>query len=192
MKYAGFWRRLGAFLLDISIVMPLTTAITIWGENLSQNFHTYYLIPFLLFTLWYDVHLVKVYGGTPGKLILKIKVRKLDGSTVTYKEAFIRHSINIILYCLFSVACIVGINSINPDVYHSLNWIERSKEIQLHIPNWNTPLEYIMDAWIISEFIVLLTNKRRRSIHDYMAGTVVLFERKKPLIKWKKKDKAML
>jgi uncharacterized RDD family membrane protein YckC len=28
--------------------------------------------------------------------------------------------------------------------------------------------------WIYSEFIVLLTNEKRRALHDFMAGTIVI------------------
>jgi uncharacterized RDD family membrane protein YckC len=33
------------------------------------------------------IYLVKKYGGTPGKLIVGIKIIKLDGTDVTWKEA---------------------------------------------------------------------------------------------------------
>ena len=33
---------------------------------------------------------------------------------------------------------------------------------------------WLTNIWIYSEFIVLLTNKRKRAIHDYIAGTVII------------------
>jgi uncharacterized RDD family membrane protein YckC len=32
------------------------------------------------------------------------------------------------------------------------------------------------NVWLVSEYIVMLTNKRRRSLHDLIAGTVVIHE----------------
>ncbi len=33
---------------------------------------------------------------------------------------------------------------------------------------------WVSNIWIYSEFIVLLTNKRKRAIHDYIAGTIIV------------------
>jgi uncharacterized RDD family membrane protein YckC len=43
-----------------------------------------------------------------------------------------------------------------------------------------------MNVWIFSEFVVLLTNKKRRALHDFMAGTVVI--RKESLNKLSQQD----
>jgi uncharacterized RDD family membrane protein YckC len=33
---------------------------------------------------------------------------------------------------------------------------------------------WLSNIWFYSELIVMLTNKKRRAIHDYMAGTVIV------------------
>jgi uncharacterized RDD family membrane protein YckC len=40
-----------------------------------------------------------------------------------------------------------------------------------------TWLLYFYFAWLASEFIVLLLNRRRRALHDFIAGTVVVVAR---------------
>lgn len=40
-------------------------------------------------------------------------------------------------------------------------------------PGWYKIVNILMNVWIWSEFIVILTNKKRRAIHDFIAGTVV-------------------
>jgi uncharacterized RDD family membrane protein YckC len=41
-------------------------------------------------------------------------------------------------------------------------------------PIWHKLLDWLHQIWIWSEFAVLLTNKRKRALHDFIAGTVVI------------------
>ena len=45
------------------------------------------------------------------------------------------------------------------------------------VPNWYQSVNIIASIWIWSEFIIMLTNKKRRALHDFMAGTVVIRSR---------------
>ena len=33
---------------------------------------------------------------------------------------------------------------------------------------------WLSNIWVYSEFIVLLTNKRKRALHDFIANTVII------------------
>jgi len=44
------------------------------------------------------------------------------------------------------------------------------------VPSWYRTLNILQNIWIWSEFVVLLTNAKRRAIHDYLAGTVVILK----------------
>ncbi len=50
----------------------------------------------------------------------------------------------------------------------------RGKHLREAAPIWYQPLEIAGQVWVWSEFVVLLTNKKRRALHDYMAGTAVI------------------
>ena len=93
LRYAGFWPRLGALLLDFLIQLPLL-AICFWSIVKYRLFNLYSIIPSTLFGLFYSVYLVRRYGGTPGKLIAGVCIRKLGGEPVGYREAFLRYSPN--------------------------------------------------------------------------------------------------
>jgi len=175
MNYAGFWRRFGAFWLDFLIISPIIL-LTLWGKQQSRYFDIYYFIPGLVFWLWYEVYLVKRYGGTPGKLILRIRIAKLDGSPVEYRQATIRYSVLFVFSTIMSITSIMANLSISDDVYNSMQWVERSHHIMSVMPPWYMPLNILMNIWTWSEFIVMLTNRKRRAIHDFMAGTVVLLK----------------
>ena len=175
MAYAGFWRRLGAYLLDSLIMLPLIGLLT-WLGGTSRLFDLYYFLPGLLFGLWFHVYLVKRYGGTPGKLILKIRIAKLDGTPVGYREAAIRHSVLFVLTTLMSIAIIVASFKMSDSEFYSLGFQARNMRLLEYAPPWNGTINVLFHIWIWSEFIVMLTNKKRRAAHDFMAGTVVVGE----------------
>jgi uncharacterized RDD family membrane protein YckC len=102
---AGFWLRVSALTIDEIILIFMTYClllvikpyisydlymspwfILIFYEFLDYNYYTLF---------WY-------YGGqTPGKKLLKTKVIKIDGTPLSYKDAFIRY-----WTWMFGVACL--------------------------------------------------------------------------------------
>jgi uncharacterized RDD family membrane protein YckC len=95
-------------------------------------FGVYFLGPNLLFGWFYGAYLVKRFGGTPGKLLMGIRIRKVDGSRVGSREAVLRYLPEGI------IALVSGVLLLQPP---------------------------------------LLTNRRRRALHDFIAGTVVVHSR---------------
>jgi uncharacterized RDD family membrane protein YckC len=173
MEYAGFWRRFGAYWLDFIVLLPLV-AFSMWGNGQSRLFNFYYFLPGALIGLLFHVYLVRRYGGTPGKLILKIKIARLDGNNVGYKEAILRYSVLFVLSTAMSIALISATMEMTDAEYLSLGWVERTQQMIKLAPNWYQILNVMMNIWIWGEFITMLTNKKRRAVHDFMAGTVVI------------------
>jgi len=173
MEYAGFWKRFGAFLIDFIVVTPLMV-IGYYGSEYSRLFYLYWLLPGTVIGLWFSVYLVARYGGTPGKLLLKTKIVMADGSPITPKAAVIRHSVLFLLGLATSIAFCLGSLSMTDSQYFSMSFSERSQALPAVAPSWYAPAELLMQFWVWSEFVVMLFNKQRRAIHDYMAGTVVV------------------
>ena len=173
MQYAGFWKRFGSYWIDVLVMIPII-AFVFWGNEQSRLFQIYYLIPGLLFGLWFHVYLVKRYGGTPGKLLLKIKISKVDGSDVGYKESLLRYSVLFVLTMLTSMPIMLISVGMSDAEYFSYNWTQRALALTEMAPGWYSFATITMNVWIWSEFIVMLTNKKRRAIHDFIAGTVVI------------------
>jgi len=173
MEYAGFWKRFGSYLLDMIIMIPII-GFTFWGNEQSRLFQIYYFFPGIFFGLWYNVYLVNRYGGTPGKLLLKIKISKLDGSDIGYKEAALRYSVLFFISILSAVPVLMVVLGMSDKEYFSMAWLERSSAIIERAPSWYNIVTIAINVWIYSEFIVMLTNKKRRAIHDFIAGTVVI------------------
>ena len=175
LRYAGFRPRLGSLFLDILIWLPLIAGST-WAAGHSRMFRVYHLVPWIIFGLFYDVYLVRRFGGTPGKLLMGIRIRKLDGEPVGYREALIRYSPGLVFGLLMSVGLIFALLHMTDAEYQSLSLRERSKREKELAPPWYRPLGWTSKAWFWGELVVLLTNRKKRALHDFIAGTVVVFK----------------
>jgi uncharacterized RDD family membrane protein YckC len=173
LHYAGFWPRLGSLLLDLIFVLPLS-ALVFWASRHYRLFQVYYMIPGTLFGLFYSVYLVRRFGGTPGKLVVGIRIRKLDGDPVGYREAFLRYLPEFILALLSNIAFTFPLLHMSDAEYQSLSFMEFSKHITELAPSWYKPVQVAQTIWFWGELIVLLTNRKRRALHDFIAGTVVV------------------
>ena len=149
-------------------------SLVFWGSSRFRLFWLYAFIPDVLFMLFYHVYLVKRFGGTPGKLLASIRIRKVDGGPVGYREAFLRNLPQWGLGILVSIAFIISTLHMTDAEYHSRVFMERQKRMAELAPVWLKPVEWAQNAWIWGELIVLLTNRKRRALHDFIAGTVVV------------------
>jgi uncharacterized RDD family membrane protein YckC len=173
MQYASFWRRFGAFWIDFVVLLPLTGISYFFGEK-SRLFYVYWFVPGLLIGLWFHVYLVKRYGGTPGKLLLKTRIAMVDGSPVTAKAAAIRYSVLFGLSVVSSIALLMSTLSMTDDLYFSLGYLDRSQKIVAMAPPWYSLVSILMQVWIWGEFVTMLLNKKRRAVHDFIAETIVI------------------
>ena len=88
----------------------------------------YYIVmlPSLFFTIWYYVYLVKKYGGTPGKLIVGIKIININGDDIDLKGAFMRYIVSIGIAIFTFIIIISILQDADEGVYKSLNFWKRS------------------------------------------------------------------
>lgn len=103
--YAGFLPRLGSLLLDFVFAAPVIFLL-LYINSMSMNMYFYTAFPNLLFVLWYNIYVPKRYGGTFGKLVTGIKIIRLDGEPIGWKEAFMRHVVLLAL-TLFSIVIMI-------------------------------------------------------------------------------------
>jgi len=175
IQYGGFWRRFAAFWLDFLVFLPLS-ALVFWSSQHYRLFSVYYMLPGTLVGLFYQVYLVRRFGGTPGKLIMGLRIRKVSGEAVGYPEALLRYAPEFLLGLCMSIALLSPLLQMTDAEYHALSFMERSKRLVDLAPGWFKPVRILQQVWMWSEFIVLLTNRKRRALHDFIAGTVVVRE----------------
>ncbi len=170
--YAGFWIRLIAGIIDYIICLPFTYTIKYIDGYNKFSFCWGILINIILLVI-YDIYFVKKYGGTLGKLIVKIKILKTNGEKVDWKESFLRSTIPLTTNILTFVLMLMSVQNITDKEFFAINYKNRGAFILTESPYFYSLLAFIFIA-IIGEYVVLLTNKKRRAIHDYIAGTIVI------------------
>jgi uncharacterized RDD family membrane protein YckC len=176
LVYAGFWRRLGAMLIDLVVLAPLSLFV-VWGTHHYRLFDAYMLIPNIVVSILFSVVLVAKFGGTPGKLVLGMRVVRVDGTPIGMSRAFVRNLPELLLWLASAVALCVPLLNMSDNAYMQLapHLGERRRELETLAPSWYQPLQILYYAWVYGELLVLLTNKKRRALHDFLAGSVVVY-----------------
>lgn len=173
LKYAGFWRRVAALWLDALVMSPLI-GLSFLGMQASRLFQLYWLVPGILFGVFFHVYLVRRYGGTPGKLLMKTRIAMLDGSPVTIRAAALRAVVLLVVSLLMSIAMSMAVLAMTDEQYFSYGYLARSAKIVEFAPSWYYGVVIALQIWTWGEYITMMFNKRRRSVQDWMAGTIVL------------------
>jgi uncharacterized RDD family membrane protein YckC len=173
MRYAGFWPRLWAIVIDIVVLAPLI-AVGFWAMYTSRAAALAVQIPLELLFAFYNIYFVGRWGQTIGKLVLRIRVVALDGSDAGYVRGFYRHSVDLAFSTVSATLTMLALLSISSAEFDSLTFEGKMDLLAERTPSWSRFVDWLSLAWIASELVVLLLNEKRRAIHDFIAGTVVV------------------
>lgn len=176
VEYGGFWRRVGALLLDALIMTPIFS-VTYLGVQYSKMFYVWSFIPSLLLGLFYSVWLVQKFGGTPGKRILGMRIALENGAAITPKAALLRYSVIGILTSIQSYGLLVATRNISDESYYGVAYLQKILALTAAAPSFYPWISALSRLWMVAVAVTMLCNYRRRALHDYIAGTVVLRER---------------
>jgi uncharacterized RDD family membrane protein YckC len=174
--YAGFWKRLAAAIIDMIIIIPLLYLF------IASRHYSYALAMintlligglFVVYCIFFNAR----FGGSVGKLVVGIKVTRPDGSRIGWGEACMRSSVDIFFGILFIYVYLIPLLHIDSRQYSAAAINERYNFLSPYQPSWYRIADILKQVWFWSELIVLLFNKRKRSLHDFIAGTVVIDEK---------------
>ena len=97
MKYAGFWKRFFAFLIDL-VILAIPSIVIIYLLALTDQEPVWILIAiwllpaYLLFgLLYFPLFEFQGWQATPGKRLLCIYVTNLDGQRISFPRAIARY-----------------------------------------------------------------------------------------------------
>ena len=186
--FADFGVRLGAIILDILILSPIILYMQ-YGRSSSLVYNTTVHIFFSVFIMGYYIFFMKKYGGTPGKLIAGIKIVKTDLSSINWIDAFKRNIVGSFYLLTFSTLTVYALSKNDNTIYSSLPKDKQANYINSLNNHSLETLNICNKIWIAASILSLLINQQKRTIHDYIAGTMVI--RKKYLaaiIRNKKED----
>jgi uncharacterized RDD family membrane protein YckC len=101
MQYAGFWLRVGAYLIDeliffiplvvINVAAGLLTSLTSDSILIALISITMALLVAVLYGLYGGLFESSRFQATPGKMLLKIKVTDIQGNRCSFVRAFARY-----------------------------------------------------------------------------------------------------
>lgn len=172
LRYSTFWSRVGAALLDVVFLMPLYGLDFLIGGH--PRFYLYMVVPTALITLFYYVFLVTRYGATPGKKLVGLRIAMLDGSAVTAKAAFLRYGMWWLFALLSSFSMITAASTLPAEAFEGVSYMARSAALTAAQPGWASGIMWAMQLFFWGSIITMLINKKRRTLHDMIAGTVVV------------------
>lgn len=173
LYYAAWWRRFAAFWIDYFLLSPLMY-ILIRIASTSPRLYAVILIPFCAIFIGYFIFCHGRWGRTLGKLVTGTRVTALDGSHISWKQAFLRNTVDIVLNIFTWFALIPIYLNIPIEGYADLTTQMRFNLIESMWPTWYSFVDVTGQVWVWSEFVVILLNKRRRALHDFIAGTIVI------------------
>lgn len=167
MLYAGFGRRLAANLVDIFVFLPFGIAqvlLTLHSETWTAI--SIVLSPMLVQAYYIFCH--ARWGQTLGKRAVGIRVVKVSGERLTWREAILRSLVDVVL-TIFYILSMASILFPNLEALW-LEWVIAFSSL------WIIKLDIIGQVWFWSELVTMLFNKKKRALHDFIAGTVVIQE----------------
>ncbi len=163
IKYKTGLRRLGAAIIDSLVFISLFFADNFVREHIDNKIGlVLWLIFYMLLSFSYTVVMHYKYGQTIGKMVTKIKVLALDESnTLSLRQAFLRDS----FYILVQTAGYI---------YFAIQLIQTNISTTELLENIDAFVGIAFLLWVLLELVSMLTNDKRRAIHDFMAGSVVI------------------
>ncbi|MCH5716893.1 RDD family protein [Niabella hibiscisoli] len=157
-RYQTGTKRLLAAIIDGLVFIPLLLMEDWIAKNAALSIAVGSIIIMALLPLVYSIFLHYRYGQTLGKWMVGVKV--LDSTEtrrLTLKQSVFRDSFFLIIEIVTLVYFLFQANK--------LNYLE---------DGYNDFAAQPVFWWTIVELETMLTNKKRRSIHDWLARSVVV------------------
>lgn len=126
----------------------------------------------------YTVYFHGRFGQTIGKRVMGIRVVRLTGENIGWPNAWRRSSVDIGFSILGIVSTFAALLMITDPEYYGVGLVQRAENVQLHEPEWLSWSKVASQIWIWSEVVVMLFNTKRRALHDFIAGTIVVADAK--------------
>jgi uncharacterized RDD family membrane protein YckC len=112
--------------------------------------------------------------------VMGIRVVRLGGERIGWREAWLRESVEVFFSLLAVIGSFVALATIADADYYGVGQMQRVQNLAAHQPAWLGWTTWATQVWIWSEVVIMLFNRRRRALHDFIAGTIVTAEQRIP------------
>jgi uncharacterized RDD family membrane protein YckC len=205
MRFVGFWWRVLASVIDAMIkgainmmlMIPLGLLAVPAVEKLSRSggppdqdmvagmiagllgAYAFMFVAAIVSSLVYEVWMVGKYGGTVGKLALRLQVVNADGSRLSYAKSFARWASEVLSkFIFFSISYVLNIMIVM--------MFGMASGAMMNGGGSSNPSPVLVAAlMLVCSVIVYLAcfpwwlaahTKEKRALHDMMCGTRVIFK----------------
>lgn len=169
-RYATFGPRFWTGAVDSCVLWPVTfSTAALLSLNLSRVVAAALVAVESFAWLLYTVMMHARYGQTVGKMVTKVRV--VDFRTegrISFRQAWLREGIPMV----------VGIGLLGYQMFEILTGsstpleIANGEALVASKPFWL--LSALPGFWFLAEVLTMFTNEKRRALHDFIAGTVVV------------------
>ncbi len=169
-RYSTFGPRFWTGYVDSCVLWPvgfITAVLSCLGipRILTAGLAIMHTVVWLVYTVVMHAR----YGQTVGKMVTKVRVVdfRTEGS-ISWRQALLREGIPMVLSLGFLVWMVLFIirDELNPNDISTHEALTESRAFWF--------LAALPGLWFIAEVLTMLTNKKRRALHDFIAGTVVV------------------
>ncbi|WP_341821233.1 RDD family protein [Wolbachia endosymbiont (group A) of Myopa testacea] len=162
LNYAGIIRRAIAYIIDHFIIKGILLVFVFFlAKMIFSPFESKLLIMclpiclFLLPSIILEIFMVRRFGGTPGQLLCRIRIKDADTiENVTLAQAIIRY--------------------VSFKVIRSSIFIMRRFSVKYTSEWWFGPLSDLILMAIILIFVCAIFDRRKQFLHDKIAKTVAI------------------
>ena len=144
-----------------------------WWALSSQTAAVLLLVPSSACWHLYRVVMHAHRGQTIGKVAARIAVVTTTGLPISWREALLRDSVSIALTALTTTSMLIAA-ALVPEAAWNHGWRETASLLDAAEPIWGHWAKAASAAWLCSDLLMLLADSQRRSLHDFIAGTVVI------------------
>lgn len=144
-----------------------------WGFWFAYNHCTSAFLKVLIYIiscsmgLVYSIWMHGRFGQTLGKMACKVVVLDVSERPLTMKQAVLRDILSVVL---LPVCLLLEI----PRILHGVD-IYSVEQTSVA----DSVVHYAWQGWFWIEVVTMLTNKKRRALHDFIAGSVVVRKEEK-------------
>lgn len=166
-KYATFWLRVGARVMDSFIFAPvLIMGLAAFGHSSFTGVRVAWIVFAQCAMVVYEIVMHGLWGQTLGKMRFHVIVRDISERRLRMKQAVLRDIVPLALVLLGSCVYV-------PQVMRR-DSIDFSNPPFLTPPFFSQLFGELCMGWTLIDAATMLTNDKRRALHDYIAGSVVI------------------
>ncbi len=121
----------------------------------------------------YPVYFLTRWGQTLGRMVARIKVVAIDGSSVTAGMAWRRSSVEILFWLVYLGAYFWILATWQGPEWSSMSWVAQGRamserSVLVDAYRWSSQI------WLCISLATMFFNARRRTLNDFIGGTVVV------------------